>query len=50
MALPSFVPGLTVTVFPDIVQVATFESLVSQLKVPPLIFSITSNVPLFGYV
>ena len=48
--VPSFVPGTTVTVVPSIEHLATSSSLDVQLNAPPLIFSITSNVPSVGYV
>ena len=48
VALPGFT-DLTVTVPLLIVAVATLESLVLTLNVPPLTFLLTVNVPLFGY-
>ena len=49
-AVPLVVPGFTVIILPDTEQVATFVLLDVQLNAPPLIFLVTVNVPLFGYV
>ena len=48
--LASFVPAVTVTTFPLIEHVADAVSADVQLNVPLLLFSVISNVILFGYV
>ena len=42
--------GVIVTVVPLILAVAMLSSLELTLNVPPLVFFVTVNVPLFGYV
>ena len=42
--------GVIVTVVPLMLAVATLSSLDFTLNAPPLVFFVTVNVPLFGYV
>ena len=50
VAVPAVVPGVTVTVVPDTEHVATALLLVAHESVPPLVFFVTVNVPVVGYV
>ena len=50
VASPFVVPGVTVTIAPLIEHVAILSLLDLQLSAPPLVFLVTSNVPLSGYV